>query len=111
MGLAQTVFYLLLLGVSEHLGFTFGFALAATATVMLLSLYAGAVFRSRSSMVQAFAAFTTLYALIYVLMRMEDYALLVGALASFMAIAATMWMTRNLDWYGLSADRSEREAG
>ena len=105
VGLAQTVFYLLLLGVSEHVGFTAGFILAASATVMLLSLYAGSVFKSRASMMQAFAAFTTLYALIYVLMRMEDYALLVGAVASFVAIAATMYMTRNLDWYGLSDRR------
>lgn len=105
VGLAQTVFYLLLLGVSEHVGFTAGFLIAAAATVSLLSLYAGSVFRSRASMAQAFAAFTTLYALIYTLMRMEDYALLVGAVASFLAIAATMWMTRNLDWYGLSSER------
>ena len=107
VGLAQTVFYLLLLGVSEHVGFTLGFLIAASATVMLLSLYAGAVFKSRDSMLQAFAGFTTLYGLIYVLMRMEDYALLVGSVASFVAIAATMWMTRNLDWYGLSGDRRE----
>ena len=45
--------------------------------------------------------FSTLYALIYVLMRQEDYALLVGSIASFLAIAGTMWMTRKLDWYGV----------
>ena len=104
VGLAQTIFYLLLLGISEHLGFTPGFLMAAVATVMLLSLYAGAVFKSRSSMLQAFIAFSLLYSLIYVLMRLDDYALLVGAVASFTAIAATMFMTRNLDWYGLSSD-------
>jgi inner membrane protein len=35
------------------------------------------------------------------LMRLEDYALLAGSVAAFVAIAATMWFTRNLDWYGL----------
>ncbi len=105
VGLAQCVFYLLLLGVAEHLGFTVGFLAAAIATIMLLSLYAGAVFKTRDAMVQAFAAFTTLYVLIYILMRMEDYALLVGSVASFIAIAATMFMTRNLNWYGLSQER------
>ena len=102
VGLAQAVFYLLLLSVSEHLGFTAGFLMAAIATVGALSLYAGSVFRSSQTMGTAFGVFGSLYALIYILMRMEDYALLVGSLASFAAIAATMWMTRDLDWYGLT---------
>lgn len=101
VGLAQTVFYMLLLSMSEIIGFNIGFLIAAVATVSALSLYAGSVFASRAAMVNAFVVFSALYGLIYVLMRMEDYALLVGSLASFAAIAGTMWMTRNLDWYGV----------
>jgi inner membrane protein len=100
VGLAQLVFYLLLLSVSEVLGFNLGFALAAVATVLAISLYAGSVFRSTGAMVVALGVFSALYSLIWVLMRMEDYALLAGSIASFLAIVATMWMTRNLDWYG-----------
>jgi inner membrane protein len=48
---------------------------------------------------RAFAIFTPLYALIYLMLRLEDNALLVGAVASFLAIAAAMYFTRNLDWY------------
>jgi inner membrane protein len=44
--------------------------------------------------------FTGLYAFIYVLLRVEAYALLVGAVASFAAVAAAMYITRNVDWYG-----------
>jgi inner membrane protein len=40
-----------------------------------------------------------LYALIYMLLRLEDNALLVGAIASFVAIAAAMYFTRKIDWY------------
>lgn len=100
VGLAQTVFYMLLLSISEQLGFNAGFGVAATATVLALSLYAGSVF-SRAAIPKALGAFSALYALIYMLMRMEDYALLAGSIASFLAIAATMWMTRKLDWYGV----------
>lgn len=107
VGLAQAVFYLLLLGVSEHAGFTIGFMVAAIATVSALSLYAGAVFGGREAQINAFIVFSSLYALIYVLMRMEDYALLVGSIASFAAIAFTMWKTRDLDWYGLSGGEVE----
>ena len=59
---------------------------------------------------RALVAFAFLYGLIYVLMRLEDYALLVGALASFAAIAAVMWFTRNIDWYGGKNDGDEAPA-
>ena len=45
------------------------------------------------------AIFTLLYTLIYLLLRLEDNALLVGAFASFLAVAAAMYFTRGIDWY------------
>lgn len=101
VGLAQTIFYMLLLAISEVMGFNPGFLIAATATVLALSLYAGSVFGSRMAMARALVVFSALYVLIYVLLRQEDYALLVGSVASFLAITGTMWMTRKLDWYGV----------
>ncbi len=100
IGLAQMVFYLLLLSLSEQIGFDGAFFTAATATVGLISTYAGWVFASRRQGVIAFAVFALLYGLIYVLMRLEDYALVVGAATSFLAIAAVMYVTRRLQWYG-----------
>ena len=76
------------------------FGIAAIATVALISAYAGWTFKSRGQGIRALVAFTFLYGLLYVLMRLEDYALLAGALASIPAIAAVMWFTRNIDWYG-----------
>jgi inner membrane protein len=58
------------------------------------------VFRSRKLALRALGVFTLLYAFIYVLLRVEAYALLVGAIASFAAVAAAMYITRNIDWYG-----------
>ncbi len=101
VGLAQIIFYLLLLAIAERLGFDLAFLIAAAATVLLIGWYAGAVFKSVRRQLAAIASFALLYALIYVLMSLEDFALLVGAVASFVAIAAVMWFTRNLDWYGL----------
>ncbi|PHR56404.1 MAG: cell envelope integrity protein CreD [Robiginitomaculum sp.] len=99
VGLAQSVFYLLLLAFSEHIGFDLAFAIAAISTVGLTALYAGAVF-GRAQTGPAIAVFGSVYGLLFVLMRLEDYALLVGAISAFGAIATTMWMTRNLQWYG-----------
>ena len=100
IGLAQCIFYLLLLAFSEHIGFTIAFFVAAGATIAVTSGYAGAVFGGREYIHRAAAVFGTVYGLLYVLMRMEDFALMVGALTSFIAIAGTMYLTRNVNWYG-----------
>jgi len=100
VGIAQIIFYLLLLSLSERMGFDWGFLVAGGATVALLSANAGWVFESRLQAAKALATFTMLYVVIYLLLRMEDNALLVGAIASFIAVAATMYLTRKIDWYG-----------
>jgi inner membrane protein len=99
VGIAQIIFYLLLLSLAERIGFDFGFLLAGAATVALLSANAGWVFSSRLQGLRALAVFTLLYLLIYMLLRLEDNALLVGAIASFLAVAAVMYFTREIDWY------------
>jgi inner membrane protein len=100
VGVAQIIFYLLLLSVAERIGFGLGFLLAGGATVTLLSTNAGWIFVSRLQGIRAFAIFSLLYVLIYLLLRLEDNALLVGAIASFLAVAAAMYFTREIDWYG-----------
>lgn len=100
VGLAQTIFYLLLLAFSERIGFDAAFALAASMTVALTSAYAMSVFRSRKYGLRALGILTGIYGLIYILMRAEGNALLAGAVASFIAIGVTMYLTRDVDWYG-----------
>ena len=100
VGIAQTIFYLLLLSLAEHLGFDLSFLIAGASTVALFSVNTEWVFRSRKLALRALGVFTLLYTFIYVLLRVEAYALLVGAIASFAAVAAAMYITRNVDWYG-----------
>jgi inner membrane protein len=99
VGIAQIIFYLLLLSLAERIGFGFGFLLGGAATVILLSANAAWIFSSRRQGIRALAIFTLLYVLIYLLLRLEDNALLVGAIASFLAVAAAMYFTRGIDWY------------
>ncbi|HXC96703.1 MAG TPA: cell envelope integrity protein CreD [Edaphobacter sp.] len=99
VGIAQIIFYVLLLSLAERIGFDSGFLLAGSATVILLSANAGWIFASRVQAARALVVFTLLYTFIYMLLRLEDDALLVGAIASFVAIAAAMYFTRSIDWY------------
>ena len=100
LGLAQVLFYLLTLALSEHIGFETAFIVTACSTVILSGYYAATVFHSLFRGAVAFVAFSGAYALIYLLMKSEDYALLIGSLTAFAALALTMIVTRNLDWYG-----------
>jgi inner membrane protein len=100
VGVAQLIFYLLLLAFAERIGFDLGFLLAGGATVTLLSLNAAWVFESRLQGWRALGCFSMLYTLIYALLRLEDDAMLVGAIASFAAVAAAMYFTRGIDWFG-----------
>jgi inner membrane protein len=100
VGVAQTIFYLLLLSLSELVGFDLSFLIAGGATVLLLSFNTEWLFVSRRLGLRAMGVFSLLYGFLYVLLRLEDYALLVGACASFAAVAATMYFTRKIDWYG-----------
>jgi inner membrane protein len=100
VGVAQIIFYLLLLSLAEHLGFDLSYLIAGASTVGLFATNTDWVFRNRKLALRSLAVFTTLYAFIYVLLRVEAYALLVGAFTSFAAVAAAMYITRNVDWYG-----------
>jgi inner membrane protein len=112
VGVAQIIFYLLLLSFAERIGFDFGFLVGGAATVLLLAANARWIFASRTQGVRALAIFTLLYGLIYMLLRLEDNALLVGAIASFLAVAAAMYFTRSIDWYGsIAGPGAESESG
>ena len=67
--------------------------------MLLLSTNAKWIFGSLAQGIRAPGVFSLLYVFIYLLLRLEDNALLVGAVASFLAVAAVMYFTRKMDWY------------
>jgi inner membrane protein len=102
-GLALAIFFLLLLALSEHLGFGGAYALAALGCIGLIATYMGGVLGSRRRGLGFAALLGLLFALLFGLLQSEDYALLIGALALFAALATVMLLTRRLDWYRLGA--------
>ena len=105
VGIAQMVFYLLLLSLAEYVGFDWSYLIAGASTVALFSINAQWVFGARAMGLRALGVFSALYAFIYVLLRVEAYALLTGSIASFVAVAAAMYITRNVNWYGTPEPR------
>ena len=110
VGAALAVFYLLLLSLSEHIGFVPAYALASAAIVALVSLYVGLVFRRRREGLIVAAELAGAYALLFVVLRSEDYALLTGSVVVFAALAAVMLATVRTDWSAIGAAQVEKPA-
>ncbi len=99
VGLALVIFYSLLLSFSEYILFDYAYLIAATATVLLISLYAKSHFNSNKSALIFAAVLSGLYGFLFVLIRLEDTALLVGSIGLFMVLAAVMYASRKINWY------------
>ncbi|HRJ54250.1 MAG TPA: cell envelope integrity protein CreD [Candidatus Thiothrix moscowensis] len=103
VGFALLVFYLLLISLSEHIAFLAAYALAASASTGLLTLYFGAILHSRKLGLMLGAGLAGLYALLYVILQAEENALLMGSVLIFAVLAVLMLATRHFDWYALTA--------
>lgn len=99
-GLALVFFYVLLLSLAEHIGFGRAYLLSAAATGGMLAAYIGKVMHSRRHGLIALAAVTATYGLLYLVLQLEDYALLAGALLGFAGLTTVMFSTLRVDWSG-----------
>jgi inner membrane protein len=103
VGLAQALFFLLLLSLSEHLGFGASYLAAGLATVALLVVYLCSVLKGLRRGLFFGGLLSVLYGTLYALLQSEDHALLAGSALLFGLTALVMLLTRRLDWYALSA--------
>jgi inner membrane protein len=101
VGFALCVFYLLLVSISEHAGFDLAYAIAASVTTILIALYARAVLGGTAPGASVLGALAALYGFLYLLLRLEDYALLAGSVGLFVILALVMYVTRRMNWYDL----------
>jgi inner membrane protein len=109
VGLALALFYLLLLALSEHLAFDIAYAISAGSLVALITVYLTGVLRKLPLALGAGAGLATLYALLYWILRSEDYSLLMGALLLFGVLAILMTTTRRVDWSSVGRIRKQAE--
>lgn len=103
VGLAISLFFLLLLALSEKIDFALAYAIATSACVLLLAVYFSAVLGHWRRGVSLGAYVAVLYAALYGLLLSEDNALLLGSVLLFGLLAVLMIATRKVDWYALSA--------
>lgn len=107
VGFAITLFYVILLSLSEHLSFNLSYLLSALAILIMISLYSRSVFRSNPITLLTAMIITILYAFFFVILQMQDYALLFGSLGLFVVLGVVMYFSRNIDWYSLKSRTDE----
>ncbi|WP_426205678.1 cell envelope integrity protein CreD [Pseudomonas sp. TWP3-1] len=108
VGVALAFFYLLLLSLSEHIGFGPAYLLSASGCVLLIGFYVCHVLHSVRRGLSFSAGLAALYGLLYGLLSAEDYALLMGSLLLFGLLGVFMVLTRKLDWYGIGQKPAEQ---
>lgn len=103
IGCALVVFFVLLLSLSEHMSFSLAYVIASGTITLLIGAYARAALRRLGGAAIVGGIVATLYAVLYVVLQLEDFALLIGSLALLLAIAAVMYFTRSIDWYNVGS--------
>jgi inner membrane protein len=101
VGLSLSVFYVLLVSLSEHISFNLSYLISMVAIVGMITLYALSVFQRKSQAMLVSGVMTALYGFMFVTLQLADYALLLGSVGLVIILGLTMYFTRNINWYGL----------
>ena len=99
-GIANIIFYLLLLSLSEQMQFYLAYMIASAAVVILLTLYSRSLLPSWNKSWYMGLVVLLSYLLLYAVLNAESYALLIGSTGAFVVVALVMYITRKLNWYG-----------
>ena len=102
VGIALVVFYTLLLSISEHMNFNLAFILSALATLLLIAGYIKAILKSSKLTYLISGILFVLYSFIFVIIQLQDFALLIGSVGIFIILGLVMYYSRKIDWYNLN---------
>lgn len=98
VGLALVIFYTLLLSITEHSDFTTAYLISGIATISLITLFSKSIMKTWKFPLFILTSLTALYTFIFVIIQLENYALLVGSIGLFAILAGVMYVSRKIDW-------------
>ena len=106
VGVANCIFYLLLLSLAEHINFTMAYFISSIASITLISLYSKSILKSGSKATIVFCILSGLYTYLFVTLRSEEFALVIGSVGLFMILGLAMYLTRNIDWHKMGSENA-----
>ncbi len=99
VGLALSIFFVLILSLSEFIGFNAAYGVGSLATTLLITIYSSSILTSGKLTAFLFGLLATMYGFIFTILQLEDTALLVGSIGLFIILATVMIWSRRVDWY------------
>lgn len=107
VGLGLVLFYLLLLSLSEQISFGVAYLMGSIGIIVLITSYSASILKSNRLTALLASVLTLLYTFLYVLLQLQDYALLIGSIGLFMILATVMYLSRKIDWYAIGHTRKD----
>lgn len=98
IGLALVLFYTLLISITEHSSFSIAYAIATSSVIVMLFLYTLSILKSKKFSIFIALALAALYSFIYIIIQLENYALLVGSVGLFLILGIVMYFSRKIEW-------------
>ncbi|MCB0429737.1 MAG: cell envelope integrity protein CreD [Flavobacteriales bacterium] len=108
VGLALSIFYVLLVSLSEHLSFNPAYVISSIAVISLITVYAHGALQNKKAANGMGGSLALLYGFIFLLLQSEDYALLIGSIGLFIVLAGMMYFSRKVDWYELAKGKKSK---
>ncbi len=106
IGVALALFFLILIALAEHIGFSTAYFLASGTVIVINTLYCAAILSRRSLALAVGGVLAAIYGILYTILRAEDYALLGGTALLVVALTVTMFFTRRINRDGVLCDGS-----
>ena len=100
IGLALVMFYTLLISISEHQNYLNAYLISGAAVVTLITVYSKSILKNGKFTMLVLGSMFSLYSFIFVIIQLEDYALLVGSIGLFLILVLIMFASRKIDWSG-----------
>jgi inner membrane protein len=110
IGMAILIFYTLVLSLSEHMSFNYAYILSAAAVTLIISGYAKAIVTNSRFAFTILGILTILYCYLFIILQLEDYALIMGSIGLLVILAIVMYITRKINWYEIKTMQQENDA-
>lgn len=101
VAMAQGIFFVLLLSISEYYAFAWAYIVAAMACIGLMTWYLYFVMKGFKAAALFSIILMTLYSIMYMLLQSSGKTFLIGSVISFIILAVVMFITRHIDWYSI----------
>jgi inner membrane protein len=98
IGLALIMFYTLLISITEHSSFRLAYLIAGISVIAMITAYSVSILKNKKFPMFIAGSLTALYSFIYVIIQLENYALLAGSIGLFLILGAVMYFSRKIDW-------------